>query len=89
VEKRKFLNLPVLEFRPLGRPPHSQSLYRLRYPGRPFYFSTQLNSMHKYSRFRLFMVYIITLSLRLHNVEFSGWQSNIDLKYIWKESLMV
>jgi hypothetical protein len=33
VEKRKFLTLPGLEYRPLGRPILSQSLYRLRYPG--------------------------------------------------------
>jgi hypothetical protein len=33
VEKRKFLNLPGLERRPLGCPARSQSLYRLRYPG--------------------------------------------------------
>jgi hypothetical protein len=33
VEKRKFLTEPGLEFRPLGRPARSQSLYRLRYPG--------------------------------------------------------
>jgi hypothetical protein len=33
MEKRKFLTLPGLEFRPLGRPANSQSLYRLRYPG--------------------------------------------------------
>jgi hypothetical protein len=32
-EKRKFLNLPGLELRPLGRPGRSQSLYRLRYLG--------------------------------------------------------
>jgi hypothetical protein len=32
VEKRKFLTLPRLELRPLGRPARSQSLYRLRYP---------------------------------------------------------
>jgi hypothetical protein len=31
VEKRKFLPLPGLELRTLGRPAHSQSLYRLRY----------------------------------------------------------
>jgi hypothetical protein len=29
VEKRKFLTLPGLELRPLGRPARSQSLYRL------------------------------------------------------------
>jgi hypothetical protein len=33
VEKRKFLTLPGQELRPLRRPAHSQSLYRLRYPG--------------------------------------------------------
>jgi hypothetical protein len=33
VEKRKFLILPGLELRPLGRPSRRQSLYRLRYPG--------------------------------------------------------
>jgi hypothetical protein len=33
VEKRKFLILPALELRPVGRPARSQSLYRLRYLG--------------------------------------------------------
>jgi hypothetical protein len=33
VEKRKFLILPGLELRPLGRSARTQSLYRLRYPG--------------------------------------------------------
>jgi hypothetical protein len=32
VEKRIFLNLPGFELRPLGRPAHGQSLYRLHYP---------------------------------------------------------
>jgi hypothetical protein len=32
VERRKFLTLPGLELRSLGRPARSQSLYRLRYP---------------------------------------------------------
>jgi hypothetical protein len=32
VEKRKFLTLPGLELRPLGRPARSQLLYRLSYP---------------------------------------------------------
>jgi hypothetical protein len=32
VEKRKFLTIPRLELRPLGRPARSQSLYRLLYP---------------------------------------------------------
>jgi hypothetical protein len=33
VEKRKFLTLPKLELRPLGRPACNQSLYRLSYRG--------------------------------------------------------
>jgi hypothetical protein len=33
MEKGKFLTLPGLELRPLGCPAHSQSLYRLHYPG--------------------------------------------------------
>jgi hypothetical protein len=33
LEKRKFLTLPGLKLRTLGRPANSQSLYRLRYPG--------------------------------------------------------
>jgi hypothetical protein len=33
VEKRKFLTLPGLEVRPLGRPARSPSLHRLRYAG--------------------------------------------------------
>jgi hypothetical protein len=32
IEKWKFLTLPGLELRTLGRPARSQSLYRLRYP---------------------------------------------------------
>jgi hypothetical protein len=31
-ERRKFLTLPGLELRPLGRPARNQSVYRLRYP---------------------------------------------------------
>jgi hypothetical protein len=31
VQKKKFLTLPGLELRPLGRPARSQSLYRLSY----------------------------------------------------------
>jgi hypothetical protein len=33
VEERKFLTLPGLELRPLGRPARRQSLYRLSYRG--------------------------------------------------------
>jgi hypothetical protein len=37
LENKKFLTLPGLELRPLSRPAHSQSLYRLRYPGSDTY----------------------------------------------------
>jgi hypothetical protein len=33
MEKRRFLTLPELELRPLGRRTRSQLLYRLSYPG--------------------------------------------------------
>jgi hypothetical protein len=33
VEKKKFLTLPELKLRPLGRSARSQSLYRVTYPG--------------------------------------------------------
>jgi hypothetical protein len=33
IEKRKYFTLPGLELRRLDRPGHSQSLYRLGYPG--------------------------------------------------------
>jgi hypothetical protein len=36
MEKRKFLTLPGLELRPLGRPARSQSVYPLRYSGSGF-----------------------------------------------------
>jgi hypothetical protein len=35
LEMRKFLTLPGLELRPLGRPARIYSLYRLSYPGYP------------------------------------------------------
>jgi hypothetical protein len=35
VEKGKYLTVPGLELRPLGRPVRSQSLYRPSYPGSP------------------------------------------------------
>jgi hypothetical protein len=50
VEGRKILPLPGLEFRPLGCPARSQSLYRLRYPS-----STRL--LNKRDAFRLFQIH--------------------------------
>jgi hypothetical protein len=44
VENRKFLPLPGLELRRLGRPACSQSLYRLRYPS---------SFLHPYSESKL------------------------------------
>jgi hypothetical protein len=49
--KRKFLTLPGLELRPLGRPARSQSLYRQRSHGPLFgvgWFLTQLHKMHNH-----------------------------------------
>jgi hypothetical protein len=40
VEKSKFLTLPGLELRSLGRPARCQSLCRLRYPGSTNYMNT-------------------------------------------------
>jgi hypothetical protein len=38
VEKRKFLTVPELELRSVGRPARGQSLYRLHYPGSCCYY---------------------------------------------------
>jgi hypothetical protein len=48
MEERKFLNLPELELRPLGRPARSQSLYRLRYPASRNRVITDINFMPLY-----------------------------------------
>jgi hypothetical protein len=47
VKKRKFLTLPGLELRPLGRSASSQSLYRLRYPGSPHNTKLYVNKFHE------------------------------------------
>jgi hypothetical protein len=49
VEKRKFVTLPVLELRSLGRPARSQLLYRLRYRGSMQY-RKRLNKLHSSGR---------------------------------------
>jgi hypothetical protein len=43
LEKRKFLPPLGLELRPLGRPAHSQSLYRLCYPGSQYEINKIIN----------------------------------------------
>jgi hypothetical protein len=45
MEKRKFFTLPGLEFRRLGRPARSQSLYRLSYPGSIGYRKWPVNNL--------------------------------------------
>jgi hypothetical protein len=47
LEKRKFLTLPGLELRPLGRPASSQSLYRLRYPDSPKKDQMEINEVSR------------------------------------------
>jgi hypothetical protein len=49
VKKRKYLTLPGIEFRPLGRPARSQSLYRLRYPG-SYHVNSELNTLPSKNR---------------------------------------
>jgi hypothetical protein len=52
VEKRKFLTLQGLEFRPLGLPARSQSLYRLLYSG-PDCFGTLINKYKLENKLRI------------------------------------
>jgi hypothetical protein len=44
MEKRKFLTLPGLQLRPVGRPTRSQSLFRLSYPGSRYILRNEENS---------------------------------------------
>jgi hypothetical protein len=56
VEKRRFLALPRLELRSLGRRARSQSLYRLRYPS----FALGILELENiYSHIQIFHYYII------------------------------
>jgi hypothetical protein len=48
MEKRKFLPLPGLELRFLGRPARSHSLYRLRSPGSPQSYSSKASRLVPY-----------------------------------------
>jgi hypothetical protein len=50
VEERKYITLPGLEIRPLGRPARSLSLYRLRLPGsRTYSVETKLSLLNSWS----------------------------------------
>jgi hypothetical protein len=62
-EKKRFLIMPGLELRPLGRPALSQSPYRLRYPG-----------FHKISVLQFYIVY---MSFNLHMVRIGGARSSV------------
>jgi hypothetical protein len=66
-EKRKFLILPGLELRLLGRPAHSQSLYGLRYPG-------SQNVKEGYFTDNIFRFFVIVLNAK---ILFSEIQSNV------------
>jgi hypothetical protein len=61
VEKRKFLTLPGLELRPLGRPTRSQSLNQLRYP------ASHLNVLPRFQ----------TAGIYLHIPHTSSWYLGI------------
>jgi hypothetical protein len=61
VEKKKFLTLPGLELRPLGRPARSQSLFRLRYPGFSFFFSFSFSSSSSSYYVVSFFLHVLTL----------------------------
>jgi hypothetical protein len=60
VEKRKFLTVPRLEFRPHGRPAHSQSICRLSSPGSP---SWQYYEYYKESRLVNAFKSLITIAI--------------------------
>jgi hypothetical protein len=65
VEKRKFLTLPGLELRLLGRLARSQSLYQLRYPGLLPPEEYRIETFILYSRFvRIFSVSSVINHLR-------------------------
>jgi hypothetical protein len=64
VEKRKFLALPGLKLRPLGRPARGQSLYRQRYPG-----SWKLERISIFSHLLCSYIYIVAYLLYARTVE--------------------
>jgi hypothetical protein len=66
VEKRKLLTLPGLELRPLSCPAHSQSLYRLRYPG----YGNDLNLYSSGDRFEFQLGYMLPYDFSWHSCPF-------------------
>jgi hypothetical protein len=77
VERRKFLPLPGLEVRPLGRPASSQSLHRLSYPG-PTVFMAQCLISEAQGQ-----LYLVTL--KKEQLEDVGVNSRIILKRVVQE----
>jgi hypothetical protein len=56
VENRKFLTIPGLELRPLGRPAYIQSLYRMRYPDLHIYVSILHSHLHFRNKYVLLLI---------------------------------
>jgi hypothetical protein len=65
LEKRKFLTLPGLELRPLGRPARSQSLYQLRSPGSKCFFPRF--EYHMFDVLYQSVIYLLTLLRSCHD----------------------
>jgi hypothetical protein len=70
MEKWKFLTLPGLELRCLGRPASSQSLYRVRYPGSHSSFVVM-----EYVFSTCFMAYCTDYSSKIISSEQNIWRS--------------
>jgi hypothetical protein len=81
VEKRKFLTLPGLELRPLGRPTRSQSLHRLLQPGSHTTLPlTSSNELHNYglmsSNIMILLHYVFKYTTRNNRNESPKQQYN-------------
>jgi hypothetical protein len=70
VEKRKFLTMPGLELRPLGRPARSQSLYRLRYPSFHKNVKSEVSAseVHYFYIFNELGIYFLKKELEAHKL---------------------
>jgi hypothetical protein len=71
--EEKFLTLPGLQLRPLGRPAHSQSLYRRRYPGSSTRdYNLEITITHR-------LVFSVTAFTALHGSAFNGVASSVSV----------
>jgi hypothetical protein len=66
VEKRKFLTLPGLELRPLGRSARSQSLYRPLYPVSIPYLYDYINKLCR-AQAKVILNHVNAMLTCLHN----------------------